>query len=141
MDFARLYIKYPSSFNFSFILLIVLLDLLFFEQNIFICRNKLGIAIIFLHRLSSFLMFATPFLFGFYRLHILIVFIISVAWIYNGGCYITDLHNNLCGITEKYDNSAFTRLFDYLGIDLFFTPFIIQTPPVIYDLYMIYNGK
>jgi hypothetical protein len=140
MNLVRLYSKHPLFFKFAFIFFLIAGDLIFYEKNIFICKNKTGILLIIAHRILSFLLVLTPFLFSVYRYHLLLVFFIVLLWIYNGKCVITKWHNDLCGIKEDHDNSFVTKLMNYLDIDLFYIPFVLLGLPIIYDIYMIYSG-
>ena len=140
MNLVTVYSKYQLFFKVAFIFILIACDLIFYEKNIFICKDKIGIFLIIAHRILSFLLVVTPFLFGVYRYHLLFVFFMVLLWIYNGKCIITKWHNDLCGIKEDHDNSFVTKTMNYLGIDLFYIPFILLTPPIIYDLYMICSG-
>lgn len=140
MKLVTLYRTYPLFFKIALILLLLVCDLVLFEKNRFICEDRFGVFLIILHRLHSIIVLLTPFLFGFYRFHLLYIFIIGSSWIYNGSCIITIWHNEICKIKKKYDESGPKLLCDYLGIHPFYEPLFGIFALMIYDIYMIYHG-
>ena len=140
MNFVGLYRKYPLFFKFTLIFVLMVGKSLIFEKNIFICADPLGVFLIIFHRMIGVFTFLVPFLFGFYRIHLLFIIISMCLWIYNGNCILTNWHNKLCGIDEKYDNNFFQYLFTFLGMDMYHGLLFLWTLLILYDVYMIYNG-
>lgn len=141
MNLVRLYSKHPLFFKIALILLVSLINIILFEKKINKCQRLFGKFLIVFHRVHSIFVWLFPFLFGFYRFHLLYVILIGTSWVYNEGrCAITVFHNDICKIDEKHDDSLPMRLSNYLGIDPYYQIFFGLTALSAYDLYMIYNG-
>ena len=141
MNLVRLYSKHPLFFKLALILLVSLINIILFEKKINKCNSMFGKFLIVFHRVHSIFVWTFPFLFGFYRLHLLYVILIGTSWIYNDGrCTITVFHNDLCEIEEKHDDGILSRLTNYLGIDPYYQIFFGLFALSAFDLYMIYNG-
>jgi hypothetical protein len=136
----KLFNKHPLFFKFGLIFLLLVCDLFLSEKDLFQCDDSRGIFLIILHHLITWLTLLTPFLFGFYRIHLCFILLLMFLWISNGNCILTIAHNKLCRIDDKYDNNFGIHLFRYIQIDPFFFPITVQIFYIIYDSYMIFKG-
>ena len=90
------------STNFIIYLLISIVSF-FHDQYTTDCTNISVYTYInsFLHHLFSNYLWFGSIIFGNYQTHLVIVLLVLLGWMYNGGCVITHMYNEACGIKKS----------------------------------------
>lgn len=94
--------KYILSINFLLYLIISILSFLC-DQYTTNCKEISIYTFVnsFIHHLFSTYLWFGSLIFGNYKTHLIIVLLVLYGWYYNGGCVVTHMYNEACGIKKS----------------------------------------
>jgi hypothetical protein len=128
-------------YKISLFVFLILLEA-YFDPYIKQCDSLYGKFLMFFHHFV--VIFSTLFslLFGFYLIHFLVVFAITVLYILNKNCVLSFYHNHVCNFEKNTRFSSWmTYICRYFDINQVSCVAGFNSIILSYDLYMIFFTK